>query len=195
MKNLKELAKVVKANRISKTVSIKELEAIASEILPTGKAIQIETETLPTDILKVSKIDGSINPYYKKIRKVSNYTTQIISNYKKWIDDRSKAEGLKVDFQPSDFYAHRVNGEALHTHKENGQQYLMLCPNFALKNAKIKYFSPNGEELSNDFIDKFISKKERTADNQPQAKKVIPLMPKIENIKKLVCDNVEWVFE
>lgn len=93
-----------------------------------GAFIHIKMKTAPSNILKTSKIDGTINPYYKQVEKITERNFRLLPDYQA----RVKRERLKKGLNPDTFVAEKATGKtrvknsAYQSDKDPSVKYIML---------------------------------------------------------------------
>ena len=74
------------------------IECENQKLIPFMKG---EFLTDPSNMVKKSKIDGSINPFWKSgIKKLQNRRVRLVVSYKDRVDSNSGKEGIEVPYTP-----------------------------------------------------------------------------------------------
>jgi hypothetical protein len=146
----------------------------------------------PQEFVKKSKVDGSINPYWKQIVKESSKTYRLVVNFKKRVESELTKEGKDVD----DYIQGQLKGKkhiskSLLTDIETGTEKYVMLEYFVNSPIKgiTKYFN-NGNELDKTILSKWITYYNKSYDNQGTDKPITPITPFIRNIQQVNIDGV-----
>jgi hypothetical protein len=148
----------------------------------------------PQEFVKKSKVDGSINPYWKQIVKESSKTYRLVVNFKKRIESELTKEGKSIDeYQQGTLKGKKHISKCLLTDLETEtEKYVMLeyFVNSPIKGVT-KYFN-EGNELDKSILSKWITYYEKSYDNQGTDKPITPITPFIKNIQQVNVDGVVY---
>jgi hypothetical protein len=148
----------------------------------------------PQEFVKKSKVDGSINPYWKQIVKESSKTYRLVVNFKKRVENELGKEGKSVDeYQQGTLKGKKHISKCLLTDLETEtEKYVMLeyFVNSPIKGVT-KYFN-EGNELDKSILSKWITYYEKSYDNQGTDKPITPITPFIKNIQQVNVDGIVY---
>jgi hypothetical protein len=152
--------------------------------------MSVTTDTESKLLLK-SKEDGSINPYYGKVRKVTKRTYRLLTDYQKRVHNNRKKEGLN----PTEFETEEIKGrvkvsKSVYTNHDGTEKYLGLEWFKEIK-PQTKYFV-EGREISVKDIEKFFPQKTEST-KQGIENKVNIITPKFSNIVSIRLNGFEYV--
>ena len=146
----------------------------------------------PQEFVKKSKVDGSINPYWKQIVKESSKTYRLVVNFKKRVENELTKEGKDVD----DYIQGQLKGKkhiskSVLTDIETGTERYVMLEYFVNSPIKgiTKYFN-DGNELDKTILSKWITYYNKSYDNQGTDKPITPITPFIRNIQQVNVDGV-----
>jgi hypothetical protein len=170
-------------------ISKQELFSILSEI----------DGNKPLFVSIVAEVDARLkktnNTYAKeKVTKINKYSGIINYNYQNSVNYQRLREDKIADFRTQATYASKINDEyngCLATHDKTGQIYLV----FKEQSSQKPTYKINGKEVDFDtenYLKQFRIEK-RTAVSQDVEKQVEHRNIKLENIKSLVLNNVEYI--
>lgn len=146
----------------------------------------------PSEFVKKSKEDGSINPYWKQIVKESSKTYRLVVNFKQRVENELKKEGKSIDeYQQGQLKGKKHISKSLLTDLETEtERYVMLeyFVNSPIKGVT-KYFN-EGNELDKTILSKWITYYNKSYDNQGTDKPITPITPFIKNIQQVNVDGV-----
>jgi hypothetical protein len=146
----------------------------------------------PQEFVKKSKVDGSINPYWKQIVKESSKTYRLVVNFKKRVENELTKEGKDVD----DYIQGQLKGKkhiskSVLTDIETGTERYVMLEYFVNSPIKgiTKYFN-EGNELDKTILSKWITYYNKSYDNQGTDKPITPITPFIRSIQQVNVDGV-----
>lgn len=146
----------------------------------------------PSEFVKKSKEDGSINPYWKQIVKESSKSYRLVVNFRKRIENELTREGKSVDeYQQGQLKGKKHISKCLLTDLDTEtERYVMLeyFVNSPIKGVT-KYFN-EGNELDKTILSKWITYYNKSYDNQGTDKPITPITPFIKNIQQVNVDGV-----
>ena len=179
-------------------VNNEEIEMIFREIenqVPTP----FISVTLCTDfrnMVKKSKIDGTINPYYKELKKVQTKTYRLVTDYEKRVHNNLIKEGKN----PNDFQVESPKGK-VHISKsvlkdtETGtKRYVMLEWFKEIKGSEPTY-NHNGNEIDKRMFEKWITDYNSSNQKQGLDREVTPITPMFDSIVSFRVNGTEYIRE
>ena len=144
--------------------------------------VGVKMKTLYREVLKKSKEDGSLNPYYGGIYKVSSKTYRLVTDYEKRVHNNLKKEGK----DPSQFVVEPPKGKrhiskSILTDTETESKFYLMLEWFPEIKGTTEY------EYQENSIDKTLFEKwisDRNSSNQKQGleREVKPITPDLSNI-------------
>lgn len=146
----------------------------------------------PQEFVKKSKVDGSINPYWKQIVKESSKTYRLVVNFKKRVESELTKEGKDVDeYEQGILKGKKHISKSLLTDIETGTEKYVMLEYFVNSPIKgiTKYYN-NGNELDKTILSKWITYYNKSYDNQGTDKPIRPITPFIRNIQQVNVDGV-----
>ncbi len=166
-------------------IEVSVLEMV--QILVTEKRtpfVRIKSLTNCSSALKTSKIDGSINPYYKNLKKYGERNYRIVNDYSKRVNKNLLAEGKPADFEAKAPKGKKHIGNCILTDTATESKYYIMVefyPNVKGKNTY--YGNDNDNVVEYSEIAKFFS--ETTYTQNGLEKPINILTFDISNIKYL----------
>ena len=116
--------------------------------------------TNPSNMVKTSKVDGSINPYWKtEIKKEQSRRLRLLTSYKGRIDGNGKKEGIEEEYTPKALSGkeHLDYADSILTDSETRtKRYIMVEWFEEIKDKPSKYLL-NGTELDKAIVNKYIN--------------------------------------
>ena len=146
----------------------------------------------PQEFVKKSKVDGSINPYWKQIVKESSKTYRLVVNFKKRVENELTKEGKSIDeYQQGSLKGKKHISKSLLTDIETSTERYVMLEYFVNSPIKgiTKYFN-EGNELDKSILSKWITYYNKSYDNQGTDKPITPITPFIKNIQQVNVDGV-----
>lgn len=167
-------------NQVTKT----ELINIIREVENTNPNtfIGVKMKTLYREVLKKSKDDGSLNPYYGGIYKVSSKTYRLVTDYEKRVHINLTKEGK----DPSQFVVESPKGKrhiskSLLTDILTESKFYVMVEWFPEIKGKTEY-EFEGNSIDKTLFGKWISDRESTNQKQGLNREVTPITPDFDNI-------------
>jgi hypothetical protein len=154
--------------------------------------VNVTMKTLYTDVLKKCKEDGSINPYYKGIYKISKKTYRLVTDYEKRVKKNLQNEGK----DPNQFVVEPPKGKkhisksCLTDVKTENELYVML-EWFPETKGKTEY-EFNNDPIGKELFEKWISKSESSNQKQGLDREVTPITPNIKNILEVNVNGMSY---
>ena len=137
------------------TVSVLEMV----QILVTEKRtpfVRIKSLTNCASALKTSKVDGSINPYYKGLKKYGERNFRIVNDYSKRVNKNLLAEGKPADFVPKAPKGKKHIGNCILTDTATESKYYLMVEFYPNVKGKNTYYG-NDNIVEYNEIAKFFS--------------------------------------
>ena len=147
--------------------------------------VGVKMKTLFREVLKKSKEDGSLNPYYGGIYKVSSKTYRLVTDYQKRVHNNLIKEGK----DPSQFVVEPPMGKKhitksiLTDTKTESELYLMVEWFPEIKGTTEYEFE--GNNIDKTLFGKWVSDRQSSNIKQGLEREVKPITPNIENIIEL----------
>jgi len=146
----------------------------------------------PNELVMKSKVDGSINPYWKQVSKEVCNSFRLVVDFKQRVENELTKEGKPItDYRQGELKGKEHISQCLLTDtKTRTKKYVMLeyFVNSPIP-SKTTYFH-NGNELDKMFLEKWINFTENTYENQGTDKPIRPITLDISNIVQLHVDGV-----
>ena len=146
----------------------------------------------PQEFVKKSKVDGSINPYWKQIVKESSKTYRLVINFKERIEHELEKEGKSTtDYKQGVLKGKKHISKCLLTDLETETERYVMLEYFVNSPIKgiTKYYN-EGNELDKTILSKWITYYNKSYDNQGTDKPITPITPFIKNIQQVNIDGV-----
>lgn len=184
--------KVLSKSRVQ--VSVEELVNIIDNV-QGSPFVNIKMKTLHREVLKKSKLDGSENPFYKEIFKVTEKTYKIVTNYEKRVHNNL----VKEEKDPNDFEVQSPSGKKHLTNciltdtKTETKRYIMV-EWFPEVKGKTEYFHID-TPIEKVVFEKWISERENTNTKQGLDRNVTPITPDFDNILEMTFMGVRYVLQ
>ena len=151
--------------------------------------VKIKTPS-PQEFVLKSKIDGSKNPYWKKIIKESSKSYRLVVNYKERVENNLSKEGKSLDnYIKGSLLGKKHLTKCILVNNEETEHYVMLeyFENSPIK-SETKYFH-EGNELDKSLLSKWLVYRNTKPENQGLDKTVNPITPLVSNIQQVNVDN------
>ena len=148
----------------------------------TPSFVNLTTET-EVKMVKTSKVDGSINPYWKQsITKESTKNVLPVLDYVKRVENNMKREGIGGSHELGVLSGKKHIGKCLLTNLDETKHYVMV-EYFETPSASI--YRHNGIEIPKSAVEKWISTSTNAYGSQGQERKVQVITPTLSNIKRI----------
>lgn len=184
---------VVSADYAQLEQMFKDLEA--QTLIPFMKG---EFLTDPSNMVKKSKVDGSINPFWKSgIKKLQNRRVRLMVSYKNRVDSNSAKEGIEVPYTPKALSGkkHLPDCASILTDIETEtKRYVMIEWFEEIKDKPSKYLL-GGNELDKAIVNKFINYPTAPATQNDQERKVNVITVLFESIISINVNGKTYVVE
>jgi hypothetical protein len=146
-----------------------------------------------SDMLKKCKEDGSINPYYKLIKKVSTKTYRLVTDYQKRIWENLKKEGKDPNqFQVESPKGKRHVSKCLLTDTETETKRYVMLEWFPEIKGKTEFYH-NGNLIDKMMFEKWEKSYESSNQKQGLDRNVTPITPLFESIVSFRVNGMEYV--
>ena len=154
--------------------------------------IGVKMRTELTNVLKKCKEDGTINPYYKGIFKVSNRSYRLVTNY----DERVKNNRIKEGKDPNTFVVEPPKGKkhiskSLLTDTETETKTYLMIEWFPEHKSTTTYEFQNNP-IEKVMFEKWISDSETSNEKQGLNREVHPITPNLENILEVTINGTTY---
>ena len=163
----------------------KLVELIKTEIdaKQTPTLINLTTQ-VEAKMVKTSKVDGSINPYWAEgITKESTKTLLPVFNYTARVEKNMSKEGVEGNHELGVLSGKKHIGKCLLTNLDETKHYIML-EQFESK-PSVSIYRHNGIEVPKSAVEKWVTKPTNAYGSQGQERKVQVITPTLSNIKRI----------
>ena len=163
----------------------KLVELIKTEIdaKQTPTLINLTTQ-VEAKMVKTSKVDGSINPYWAEgITKESTKTLLPVFNYTARVEKNMSKEGVEGNHELGVLSGKKHIGKCLLTNLDETKHYIML-EQFESK-PSVSIYRHNGIEIPKSAVEKWVTKPTNAYGSQGQERKVQVITPTLSNIKRI----------
>lgn len=181
--------KIVYVNDTEMESVIVDLE---SQVPVPFVGVTIRSEN-PSEFVLKSKVDGSKNPYWKQITKVSTKTYLLVTNYRKRVENNLKKEGKDIE----EYIQGQLKGKehitkSVLTDKETKTKRYVMLEWFPETKGTTTYFN-EGNELDKTFLKTWMNFTEKTYDNQGTDRHVTPITPLFSSIVELNVNGTKYI--
>jgi len=155
------------------------------------KLIGLKTRTLFKDVRKKCKEDGTINPYYGGIYKISHKTYRPVLDYKSRVDNNRKKEDVQGVFTPQNitlFGKEKVSG-CIYKDTETGEKRYIMVEWFDEVNHKKNTYEFQGQPIEKVLFEKWVSDSEKKHHSQGVENDVLVLTIDLNNILEVSIDG------
>ena len=158
-----------------------------------GAFVHVKMKTEPSDLLKTSKVDGSINPYYKQVKKITERNFRLLPDYEKRVRNERKKQGHQ---NPEGFLTEsakgkvRVKNAVFEGEKDSSVKYIML-ESFQKIKPKVR-FEFQGTTIEKAILERWFSDRENSNQKQELQVPVFVQTPKLENIFEVSYKGVVY---
>ena len=154
--------------------------------------INVTMKTPYTDVVKKCKQDGTINPYYKGILKISKRTYRLVTDYQKRVWKNLEREGK----DPSQFVVESPKGKkhiskSCLTDTQTETELYVMLEWFDGSHGKTEY-EFEGSSIERQLFEKWISVSESSNTKQGLETEVKPITPKISNLIEVNVNGVSY---
>lgn len=149
-----------------------------------------------TSMVKKSKIDGSINPYYKELKKTQTKTYRLVTDYEKRVHNNLIKEGKN----PNDFVVESPKGKehisksVLRDTETRMKRYVMVEWFMEVKGSEPTY-NHNGNEIDKRMFEKWITDYSSSNEKQGLDREVKPITPMFQSIVSFRVNGTEYIRE
>ena len=152
--------------------------------------------TLNTDftgMVKKSKVDGTINPYYKEMRKVQTKTYRLVTDYEKRVHTNLIKEGK----DPNTFNVESPKGKvhiskSLLTDPETHTKRYVMLEWFPEIKGKTEYYH-NENKIEEQLFEKWKTNYQSSNEKQGLDREVKPITPLFESIVSFRVNGTEYI--
>jgi hypothetical protein len=152
--------------------------------------------TNPSNMVKTSKIDGSINPYWKtEIKKLQSRRVRLVVSYKNRTTNNGNNEGIEGEYTPKALIGkkHVDYANSILTDLETEtKRYVMVEWFEEIKDKPSKYLL-NGTELDKAIVNKYINYPPQKPEQMGQERKVNVITPMFESIISLNANGKKYI--
>ena len=142
------------------------------------------TTIVEAKMVKTSKVDGSINPYWAEgITKESTKTLLPVFNYTARVEKNMSNEGLSGSHELGVLSGKKHIGKCLLANLDETKHYIMVEQFESKPSASI--YRHNGIEIPKSAVEKWITKPSNAYGSQGQERKVQVITPTLSNIKRI----------
>ena len=142
------------------------------------------TTQVEAKMVKTSKVDGSINPYWAEgITKESTKTLLPVFNYTARVEKNMSKEGVEGNHELGVLSGKKHIGKCLLTNLDETKHYIMLEQFESKPSASI--YRHNGIEIPKSAVEKWITTSSNAYGSQGQERKVQVITPTLSNIKRI----------
>jgi len=177
-------------NRPTYLISYERLvDLIKTEIeaKQTPTLINLTTE-VEAKMVKTSKIDGSINPFWAEgITKESTKILLPVFNYMARVEKNMSKEGVEGNHELGVLSGKKHIGKCLLANLDETKHYIMVEQFESKPSAPI--YRHNGAEISKSAVEKWITKPSNAYGSQGQERKVQVITPTLSNIKRITING------
>jgi hypothetical protein len=148
-----------------------------------GVFIHVKMRTEPSNFLKTSKVDGTNNPYFKQVKKVTERNFRLLPDYEQRVRTWREKEGHQ---NPDAFVTENAKGKVrvknaiFEGEKDSSVKYIML-ESFQKIKSKVR-FEFQGNSIEKAILERWFSDRENSSQKQELQIPVNVLTPKLENI-------------
>ena len=170
----------------------KLVELIKTEIdaKQTPTLINLTTQ-VEAKMVKTSKVDGSINPYWAEgITKESTKTLLPVFNYTARVEKNMSKEGVEGNHELGVLSGKKHIGKCLLTNLDETKHYIML-EQFESK-PSVSIYRHNGIEVPKSAVEKWVTKPTNAYGSQGQERKVQVITPTLSNIKRITISGTRY---
>lgn len=162
-----------------------EIEAKAT---PSFFSLTTETEV---KMLKTSKVDGSINPFWAEgITKESTKNVLPVFDYVARVEKNMAKEGLDGNHKLGVLSGKKHIGKCLLTSLDETKHYMMV--EYFTNQATESIYRHNGIEIPKSAVEKWITKPSNAYGSQGQEQKVQVITPTLSNIKRITLAGTRY---
>ena len=162
---------------------------------PNVPFVNCKLKTLYTEVLKTCKSDGTINPYFKQIYKVSSKNYKLVTNY----EQRVKNNLIKEGKDPNSFVVSSPKGKkhisksCLTDTETETKLYVMLEWFPEIKGTTEYEFE--GNSIDKQLFEKWISTSESSNKKQGLDREIHPITPLISNIISISVNGIVYIIK
>lgn len=146
-----------------------------------------------TDMVLKCKEDGSINPYYKQIKKKTDKTFRLVTNYKQRVwNNRTKEGKCPEDFVPEEPKGKVHISKCLLTDTKTQTKRYVMIEWFPENKGTTEYFHGT-DPIGKDMFEKWITYYDTSNEKQGLDREVKPITPSFESIVSFRVNGVEYI--
>ena len=157
----------------------------------TPSFVHLTTET-EVKMVKTSKVDGSINPFWKQsVTKESTKNVLPVFDYVKRVENNMTKEGLdECSHELGVLSGKKHIGKCLLANLDETKHYIMVEQFESKPSASI--YRHNGIEIPKSAVEKWITKPSNAYGSQGQERKVQVITPTLSNIKRITISGTRY---
>ncbi len=152
--------------------------------------------TLKTDftgMTKKCKEDGTINPYFKSLQKVSTKTFRLVTNYEKRVHNNLVKEGK----DPNTFEVQGLSGKVhvskcILTDTETRTKRYVMIEWFPEVKGTTEYFQGN-DQIGRELFSKWLTNYNTSNEKQGLDREVKPITPLFESVVSFRVNGTEYI--
>ena len=160
------------------------------EAKQTPTLINLTTQ-VEAKMVKTSKVDGSINPFWAEgITKESTKTLLPVFNYTARVEKNMSKEGVEGNHELGVLSGKKHIGKCLLSNLDETKHYIMVEQFESKPSASI--YRHNGVEIPKSAVEKWITKPSNAYGSQGQERKVQVITPTLSNIKRITISGTRY---
>ena len=160
------------------------------EAKQTPTLINLTTQ-VEAKMVKTSKVDGSINPFWAEgITKESTKTLLPVFNYTARVEKNMSKEGVEGNHELGVLSGKKHIGKCLLSNLDETKHYIMVEQFESKPSASI--YRHNGVEIPKSAVEKWITKPSNAYGSQGQERKVQVITPTLSNIKRITINGTRY---
>jgi len=141
-------------------------------------------------MVKKSRIDGSVNPYYEKVKKVTKGNYFIGGNYEDMVNNRMVKEGIEPTFESVECSVGKHISKCVQ-YNENTQLNYLQYYIFQSSNIKSELFF-EGNQIEKQLLESYLPTTNNTS-RQPQEDKHIVKSFKLSSIEEITLSGTHYI--
>lgn len=179
--------------RIGHTEMESILKLVENQVPSPFVSITLNTDF--TGMVKKCKTDGSINPYFKQMKKVSTKTYRLVTDYQQRVWNNLIKEGK----DPNSFEVESPSGKThiskcVLTDTQTQTKRYVMVEWFPEMKGTTNYFVGN-DQIGRELFSKWMTDYNTTNEKQGLNRVVTPITPLFDNIVSFRVNGVEYIVE
>jgi hypothetical protein len=179
--------------RIGHTEMESILKMVENQVPSPFVSITLNTDF--TGMVKKCKTDGSINPYFKLLKKVSTKTYRLVTDYQQRVWNNLIKEGK----DPNTFEVESPSGKThiskcVLTDTETQTKRYLMVEWFPEIKGTTEYFQ-NNDQIGRELFSKWMTDYNSSNEKQGLEREVKPITPLFDNIVSFRVNGVEYIVE